>query len=238
MNWLKVDRTKIVLVGVVAIIFAGSGNTKADFTFGTPTRLGPMVNSWSDDYSPCLSADGLSLYFASTRLGGLGGYDLWVSTRETTSDDWGPAENLGSLINSPEEDVSPAISPNGLELYFTSFKADGQGGADIWVVRRQSTTDSWEQPENLGPLINSTAHEVTPILSADGLELYFTSGQENGESRSSLYVTQREFVSTQRSTARLVSGIRPSHTTAFYSSLLTTGIAPPGRRVLALRISG
>ncbi|MFC1634854.1 LamG-like jellyroll fold domain-containing protein [Planctomycetota bacterium] len=183
------------LIGLVlCLVFYMAGSAKADFTFGTPTKLGPMVNSWSDDYSPCLSADGLSLYFASTRLGGLGNYDLWVSTRETTSDDWGSAESLGSVINSPDEDVSPAVSPDGLELYFTSFRADGQGGADIWVARRQTTTESWSEPENLGSLVNSAAHEVTPSLSADGLELYFTSGQENGEPRSSLYVTQRDTI--------------------------------------------
>ena len=193
-NHPKVKFPLITLV--LCLFFYMAGSVRADFTFGTPTRLGPMVNSWSDDYSPCLSADGLSLYFASTRIGGLGGYDLWVSTRQTINDDWAPAENLGPLINSSDEDVSPAVSPNGLELYFTSFRANGQGGADIWVARRQTATDPWEQPENLGPLINSAAHEVTPSLSADGLALYFTSGQENGEPRSSLYVTQRDTTDT------------------------------------------
>ena len=110
----KIEFPLITLI--LYLVFYTTGKVRADFTFGTPTKLGPMVNSWSDDYSPCLSDDGLSLYFASTRLGGLGSYDLWVSTRESTSDDWGPAENLGSPVNSSDEDVSPAVSPDGLEL--------------------------------------------------------------------------------------------------------------------------
>jgi hypothetical protein len=190
-------KVKFPFIGLVlCLVFYMAGSVRADFTFGTPTKLGPMVNSWSDDYSPCLSADGLSLFFASTRLGGLGGYDLWVSTRQTINDDWGPAENLGPLVNSPDEDVSPAVSPNGLELYFTSFRVDGQGGADIWVAKRQTITDPWGPPDNLGPLINSATDEVTPSLSEDGLALYFTSGQENGEPQSSLYVTQRDTTDT------------------------------------------
>ena len=188
----KINFPHIILA--IGLIFYATGSARADFTFGTPTKLGPMVNSWSDDYSPCLSADGRSLYFASTRLGGHGGYDLWVSSRQTASDDWAPAENLGALVNSEDEDVSPAVSPDGLELYFTSFRTDGHGGADIWISKRKTTIDSWGPPENLGPLINSSAHEVTPSLSADGLELYFTSGQENGEPRSSLYVTKRDTI--------------------------------------------
>jgi len=49
--------------------------TKADFTFGNPTNLGPNVNSSFDDAGPCISADGLKLYFSSNRPGGFGGYD-------------------------------------------------------------------------------------------------------------------------------------------------------------------
>ena len=195
MRYYKHPQIEFILIAwLICLLLNMVGSVRADFTFGIPTKIGPMVNSWRDDYSPCLSADGLSLYFASTRLGGLGGYDLWVSTRETTSDDWGPAENLGPFVNSPDEDVSPAVSPNDLELYFTSFRAGGQGGADIWVAKRQTTTEPWGQPENLGPLINSPAHEVTPSLSADGLKLYFAFGQENGEARSSLYVANRDTI--------------------------------------------
>ena len=64
-----------------------------------PINLGPTVNSTSMDRAPAISKDGLSLYFASNRLGGFGGEDIYVSQRETRDDEWGPAMNLGPTIN-------------------------------------------------------------------------------------------------------------------------------------------
>ncbi len=58
----------------------------ASESWGTPINLGPSINSESDDAKPGISADGLTLYFGSTRPGGHGGYDLWMSTRTTTKD--------------------------------------------------------------------------------------------------------------------------------------------------------
>ena len=73
----------------------------ADFTFGTPTKLGPLVNSSYREFNPSISADGLSLYFISNRSGGVGGLDIWVTTRETTDGPWGAPVNLGPTVNTP-----------------------------------------------------------------------------------------------------------------------------------------
>jgi len=187
-------RNRIILLFIL-LLTADLTISKADFIFGKPEKLGQMVNSWSDDYSPCISADGLSLYFASNRFGGYGSYDLWVCKRETIDSQWGEAENLGQLINSSEEDSCPAVSADGLELYFASFRSDGIGGADIWVARRSATNEPWGLPENLEDPVNSNADEVTPSISADGLELYFTiveSGIDGGETQRNFYVTKRQ----------------------------------------------
>ena len=194
MRWFNDSRFKSLLVAAIAGFVLGGGRARADFTFGTPTRLGPMVNSWSDDYSPCISADGLSLYFASTQLGGYGSYDLWLSSRPTTSSEWGPAENLGPLVNSPEEDVGPAVSPDGLELYFASLRPGGSGQSDFWVSGREARSSPWGPPQNLGPPVNTGAAELAASLSADGLALYFTLGESGlgtDEPRLSLCVTKR-----------------------------------------------
>ena len=61
-----------------------------------PINLGPVVNSAAEDFAPHISKNGLSLYFASTRPGGLGGEDLWVSKRARSDDPWGEPVNLGS----------------------------------------------------------------------------------------------------------------------------------------------
>jgi hypothetical protein len=102
--------------------------------WGTPVNLGPTVNSSAEDATPDISADGLALFFFSTRSGGYGNYDLWVTTRTTKDGNWGTPVNLGAKINSSAYDFSPNISADGSTLFFTSGRSGGLGGDDIWQV--------------------------------------------------------------------------------------------------------
>lgn len=90
---------------------------KGEFTFGTPINLGPIVNSSSYDEAPCISADGLSLYFGSWRSGGYGNNDIWVSTRPTTDDQWREPENLGSVVNTSARDGEPRFGRWSFTLF-------------------------------------------------------------------------------------------------------------------------
>jgi len=67
-----------VLVGIVAVTMPSCGTAKADCTFGTPTDLGPTMNSSHREGHLSISDDGLMLYFASYRSGGYGDSDTWV----------------------------------------------------------------------------------------------------------------------------------------------------------------
>ena len=101
MKWLNDYRVRLVLVGVVAAIIFGGGSAKADFIFGTPINLGPVVNSPYSDFTEWISADELSLFFSSNREpGGYQDFDLWVTTRQTKSEDWGIPIHLGDNFNS------------------------------------------------------------------------------------------------------------------------------------------
>ncbi|MHC4629174.1 MAG: TolB family protein, partial [Planctomycetota bacterium] len=122
----------------------------ADFFYGTPTNLGSTVNSPAEDTSPSLSADGLSLFFDSNRSGGSGEWDIWVTTRETTNDDWGTPVNLGPTVNSSTTDGNPGISADGLSLFFDSERPGGHGGRDIWLTTRDTKDGEWGTPLNLG----------------------------------------------------------------------------------------
>ena len=165
---------RMVLIGVVAAVFMGGGRAKADFTFGEPTNLGPTVNGSLGEMGPAIAADGLELYFESDRpISGLDTWNLWVTTRPTQHDDWEEPVPLGPEINSASEDGIPQISPDGLELYFYSKRPSGHGGIDIWVTRRSTLSDPWGPAVNLGPPINSSAHEGPATITADGLELFF-----------------------------------------------------------------
>jgi hypothetical protein len=90
----------VLFVFAAAIMLGGSAN--ADFIFGEPTNLGPVVNSSSWDIMCGITADVLEMYIVSNRPGGYGSFDLYVATRESTDDDWGPAVNLGPTVNTPE----------------------------------------------------------------------------------------------------------------------------------------
>jgi len=153
-------------------------SAKAEFVFGNATNLGATVNSSSGDFSCCVSYDGLELYFSSNRAGGQGSSDLWVCTRSTREEAWGSPRNLGPLVNSPQADLSPSISADGLELYLHSNgRSGGFGGSNIWVTRRAATDAPWSSAENLGPAVNNAGWVAyNPCIACDGLTLYFAWG--------------------------------------------------------------
>jgi Tol biopolymer transport system component len=165
--------------------------TKED-DWGTPVNLGPTVNSSGLDHCARISADGLSLYLSSWRPGGYGQMDIWVTTRETTEDDWGTPVNLGPTVNSSSEDWGQSISTDGLTLFFESNRPGGSGGWDIYVTTRATKDDDWSAPVNLGPTVNSAARDGGPYISADGLELFFFSDRPGGYGNWDLWVTTRE----------------------------------------------
>jgi hypothetical protein len=183
MTWLDGYRMRLVLVGFVAVIVLGGGSAQADFAFGEPMNLGPVVNSSTWDQNPSISSDGLSLYFNSNRLGQLGGTDLWVTTRESIHDPWGTPTNLGAPVNSSGFEFPCCISADGLELYFNDAgpswgyvpRPGGYGQTDLWVSTRPTKNHAWGEPTNLGPTVNSQANDAYAEISSDGLTLYFDS---------------------------------------------------------------
>jgi hypothetical protein len=190
MKWLNGSKIKMVLVVFVVAVVFGGGSANADFTFSTPIELGPPI--WSPGHDPhgcCFSRDGLELYFSSTRPGGLSGsspkFDIWVATRETIDAPWGEPVNLGANVNSPEREIAPAISPDGLELYFTFYQ-----DRNIRVCSRPSKDGPWSRPEILGPPVGLQQDQY-PEVSADGLSLYFESIRPGGYGSYDIYMATR-----------------------------------------------
>ena len=169
--------------------------------WSVPVNLGPTVNSSGviDAYAS-LSSDGLELYFSSRRPGAYGPQnkqDIWVTRRAYKGADWGNPMNLGPTINTSSSDWLPWITSDGLELYFSSDRPGGYGNSDIWVARRINTNDEWEEPVNLGPVVNSTAIDCYPCLAPGGLVLFFsdydnTPIRPGGHGRSDMYMTRRK----------------------------------------------
>ena len=97
-----------------------STRATTDDPWSEPENLGPIVNSPSNDIGPDISSDGLTLFFDSERPGGYGLKDIWVTTRKTKDDDWGVPVNLGPVVNTSNNDITPYISADGSTLYFYS----------------------------------------------------------------------------------------------------------------------
>ncbi|MDT8301639.1 MAG: hypothetical protein RQ760_09155 [Sedimentisphaerales bacterium] len=153
----------------------------ADSDWGIPTNLGPVVNSTRDDQGPCISYDGLSLYFFSTRPGGSGLQDIWVATRPSITSPWDEPVNLGPNVNSYDLDADVSISPDELTLFFSSWGRPGsRGNLDIWFMTRKSKTDPWDQPRNMGTPVNTSTTEGGPFFYAGGPSLIFTSYSRPG----------------------------------------------------------
>jgi predicted secreted protein len=114
-----------------ADIWAASRPTTED-PWGEITNPGQPVNGSSDDSGPCFLRDGLTFLFQSTRSGGHGSFDLWMTTRRTIDDDWNAPVNLGPTVNTTSDEILPAISADGSIVYFCSPRPGGQGAWDIY----------------------------------------------------------------------------------------------------------
>lgn len=106
--------------------------------FGPPVLV-PELSGPARDTRTAISRDGLELFMSSDvtgRVGGVGGQDLWVSTRATTLDLWSTPVNLGPVVNTTAFDGGPALSFDGTTLYFFSNRAGGVGNNDLYVTTR------------------------------------------------------------------------------------------------------
>jgi hypothetical protein len=147
--------------------------------FQMPSNINGL-NSDATDQGPTVTADGLTLFFASTRTGGQGQEDLWVATRPNTTSAWGSAIINLEEINTGAVEGAPFISPDGLVLYFVSDRPGGRGRRDIWRTSRGSLTERFGIPMNIAE-VNSSEQEDDPILTSDGRELFFSSGRGGGQ---------------------------------------------------------
>ena len=89
--------------------------------------------------------------------------------------------NLGPVVNSAGCEAGPALSGDGLSLYFyVTNRPGGFGSNDIWVSQRPSVSAAWGAPVNLGPTINSTSRDFVPAFSSDGHWMFFASDRPGG----------------------------------------------------------
>lgn len=190
---------RLLIGGILALVMtqAPPAHAQKYSDWSTPVSLGPVINSASSDQGPAISKDGLSLYFHSNRLGGFGGFDMYVSQRVSVDEPWGSPMNLGPVVNTAFDEGNPAFSRDGHFLFFQSIRSGGLGGIDLWVSRRNHTHDDfdWEPAVNLGSGVNSTADDNAPtFLDNDELsvvQLYFVSSRTGGLGGQDIYLSNQ-----------------------------------------------
>jgi hypothetical protein len=111
--------------------------TREGETLGPAILVPELSDPIATDQGATLRTDGREIFFFSTRAGGLGGADLWTSTRRSVHDSWSTPVNVGAL-NSTAAEQQPSLSGDGRTLVFASSRP-GFGGTDIWMSTRTSS---------------------------------------------------------------------------------------------------
>lgn len=153
--------------------------TRADrgTAFSSATRVANVNGDESDDGTPFLSADGLSLYFFSDRpdAAALGDRDLWVAQRPTADSEFG-VPSLVPGVSSDALDHLPRLSPDELTLFFVSGRDGANAFSNIWSAERPTRDAAFSEPIELAG-INTDVREEGFSLSSDGLTLLFASNR-------------------------------------------------------------
>jgi outer membrane protein OmpA-like peptidoglycan-associated protein len=132
------------------------------------------INTRYNEGSASLSKDGKHLYFARCNSpDSYGNCDIFVSDLKSDST-WGTPRNLGPNINTASWDSQPSLSHSGDTLYFSSDRIGGFGFSDIYFAVRDAK-GNWQKAQNIGPIINTRAFEVSPFYHRKFKALYFSS---------------------------------------------------------------
>ena len=142
-----------------------------DSTWRDIENLGVNVNSLAWDSHPALSHSEDTLYFASDRIGGFGLSDIYFTYKQSNGE-WADAQNMGPVINTRHNEVSPFYHPKVDVLYFSS---NGQlyvfGEYDIYKTYKYK--DTWTEPKNIGPLVNGIGSEFYFTIDANSEQLFY-----------------------------------------------------------------
>lgn len=171
-----------------------------------------------------LSADNSIFVFSAESYGTYGVDDIYVSLKEDGK--WTEPKNLGGVINTQFQELSPSLSADKKTLYFSSNGRKGNGSFDVYsATRLDDTWSQWSEPENLGPEINTEGRELFyRFYPAMGFALFTTTKSSDGYGDLRVHATREPL---------------PDHDTVVYASLENTsaaaGISPREENPVILR---
>jgi Tol biopolymer transport system component len=141
--------------------------------FGAPTVLAALNDPLWSELSPALRSNGLELFFASSRPGGPGLFDIWRAQRANLGANFGNPQPLGG-INSTADESGIAFSTNEQAAILSSARAGGVGARDLWIATRNQPQGAFGVSLNVAAL-NTAQNDTDPALRADERELIFAS---------------------------------------------------------------
>jgi hypothetical protein len=147
-----------------------SRRAAAGDAWGTPALVAELSTPADNDWSPCVSSSGLSIWFASDRAGGRG--KIWFSSRPRRTDAWSPPALVAEL-SGDDVDFAPAVDATETMMLFSSNRT-GSAGYDIYLSTRASPGAAWGPPAAVAPL-DSGSDEYDPFVARAGLIVFFTS---------------------------------------------------------------
>jgi outer membrane protein OmpA-like peptidoglycan-associated protein len=169
--------------------FGGEGTqriwvaSRAPNGWSAPASTSVSLSRAEQSGAATLTPDGNFMIFSAYEwdseeptLAGSGRTDLYSAQR--VRGEWTDIQNLGPIINSPDWDSQPTLSPDGRTLYFASDRPGGAGGTDIYVARR--TASGWTAPVNIGAPVNTPFDDMSPSISPDMGTLFFASNGHGG----------------------------------------------------------
>ena len=144
-----------------------------------PTHLNVdyLINR-SSHQSGSVSADGATMVLSLQAYASRGGEDIYVCFYKNGR--WTQPQNLGSTINTKQQEMTPYLSPDKKYLYFSSNGHGGKGGRDLFVSERLSEGwTEWSKPKNLGDEVNSNGVELNYFIDNRNKIAYFSSTQNS-----------------------------------------------------------
>jgi len=142
-----------------------------------PLEINNYYNN-SKNYYAHMSSDGRTLLFSLKRADSIGGEDIYVSFLNDTSNIWTVPVNLGKVVNSVSDDISPYLAYDGRTLYFSSNRRNSYGDFDLFMSRRlDNNWLNWSKPINLGSTINSVFKESGFSMTALSDTAYIVSSE-------------------------------------------------------------
>ncbi len=178
--------------GQLLYIYRDDAGGNGDIYFSERNEMGfdkltplDVINSESWETHVTTSINGQTMYYVSDRDGGLGGRDIYRCVK-LPNGAWSKSLNVGPPINTPFDEESPFLHPDGKTLYYSSNSKESMGGFDIFFSQIQND-GQWSFPINMGYPLNTVEDDLYFPISADGKRGFYASSHEGGYGEKDIY---------------------------------------------------